>query len=146
MPASVRRDDMAERTDLSGLRLQALDSHCRPRHGKTKGKARTLPMLQRGLPVSVYRDDTYAPAFHQVAVEHMAQGSVVDSAIGQRPLLGAAGRGARCEPANGLAHGSRPAIDGGARNTTWRHRRNRRVLSWWPAEERSEERRVGREG
>jgi hypothetical protein len=91
---------------------------------KTEGKAGALPMFKRRLPVSIYRDHQHASAFHQAAVEHMAQGSVVDPPIGQRPFLGAAGRGAWREPANGLADGPRTAVNGGTRNAPRRHGRD----------------------
>jgi len=52
-------------------------------------------MFQRRLSISVHRDNAYAPALHQAAVEHLAQSAVVDPTIGQRSFFGAAGRGAR---------------------------------------------------
>src|SRR5215472_2407810 len=45
------------------------------------------------------------------------------------------GRGTWGEPADGVAHGTCPAPDAGAREPAWRHNRDRRILSRRTAEE-----------
>ena len=103
----------------------------------TEARPGLYQCFQRCLPFSIHRDNPHPPARHQAAVEHLAQGAMVDPAIGQGAVLHSLGRGAWGKPADGLAHWTCPAPDAGARAPARRHGRDRRILSRRTAKETS---------
>jgi hypothetical protein len=125
VPALARGNGVAQWPGVSGVWLQAFDRAGGARHGPIPGAAGSVPVLQWRLLFSIHRNDAHAAARHQAAVEHLAQGVVADPAIGQGAVLDPPGRGAWGEPADGLAHGTCPAPDAGAREPARRHGRDR---------------------
>ena len=71
----------------------------------------------------------------KLSLEHLAQSVVADPAVGQGAVLHSLGRSAWGKPADGVAHWTCAAPDAGAREPTWRHGRDRRILSRRTAEE-----------